>query len=91
MAHKILKQTKIPGTRKKASSKTEIELSKVQIIPKLNITNLQRLHVTVFTFCFPSAVVAECLESYFCPLDVCNTFSDTTFASAVSLAFCGFF
>lgn len=80
MAHKILKQTKIPGTRKKASSKTEIELSKVQIIPKLNITNLQRLHV--FTFCFSTAVVAECLESYFCPLEVRNTFSDTTFASA---------
>lgn len=82
LAHKILKQTKIPGTRKKASSKTETELTKVQIIPKLNITNLQRLHVILFTFCFSSAVVSECLERYFCPLDVCNTFSDTTFASA---------
>lgn len=82
MAHKIFKQTKIPGTRKKASSKTETELSKVQIIPKLNITNLQRLHVIIFTFCFSSAVVAEYLESYFCPLDVCNILSDTTFDSA---------
>lgn len=82
MAHKILKQTKIPGTRKTASSKTETELSKVQIIPKLNITSLQRLHVILFTFCFSSALVAECLESYFCPLDVCNTFSSTTFTSA---------
>lgn len=82
MARKILKQTKVPGTGKKASSKTETELSKVQIIPKINITNLQRLHVILFTFCFSSAVVAECLERYFYPLDVYNAFSDTTFASA---------